>query len=177
MDGTMEKRLSVVSGRGFAEQINLFGDSSLKNRIVFVGTLFLLGAIFAVYSDYNLATGSGNLSMVLFLAANVYYPAKSLRLNFNVKGVQPFFDIFLVTHHWLNTFSFLVACLHCYITPWSNAWLMIALSLMGWLTICGYLLWMKYPPGRVRKGIYLLHTQQIVFFLLVFAMLKGHYVF
>jgi len=166
-----------VSSKGFTEQIALFGESSLKSRVIFVGTLSLLGVIFAVYSDYNLATGSGNLSMVLFITASIYYPAKRIRLRYNIKDVQPFFDTFLVCHHWLNTASFLVACFHCYITPWSNNWLMFALFLMGWLTVCGYLLWMKYPPGKVRKGIYLLHTQQAVFFLLIFAMLKGHYVF
>jgi hypothetical protein len=35
---------------------------------------------------------------------------------------------------------------------------------------------LKYPP-RIRKGIYLLHSQQLVFLLLLYSMLKGHYVF
>lgn len=166
-----------MSNKGFIEQINLFGESSLKSRATFVGTLILLGAIFAVYSDYNLATGSGNLSMVLFITANIYYPTKRIRLHYNIKSVQPFFNDFLVYHIWLNTSSFVVACFHCYITPWSNNWLMFALFLMGWLTVCGFLMWIKYQPSRVKKGIYLLHTQQIVFFLLIFAMLQGHYVF
>jgi hypothetical protein len=166
-----------MSSRSFTDQINLFGESSLKSRTTFVGTIILLGALFAAYSDYNLATGSGNLSMALFITANIYYPTKRIRLHYNIKSVQPFFNTFLVCHHWLNTASFLAACFHCYITPWSNNWLMFALFLMGWLTVGGYLLWIKYPPAKVRKGIYIVHTQQGVFFLLIFAMLKGHYVF
>lgn len=166
-----------MSDRGFIHQISLWGDSPLRNRVIFLAVLTWASAIFAIYSDYNLATGSGNLSMLLFLAANIYFPVKRIRLHYNPRNVQPFFNKFLVYHIWLNTAAFGVACLHCYITMWSNMWLMVALFLMGWLTLGGFLMWIKYPPGRIKKGVYLLHTQQIVFFLMIFAMLKGHYVF
>ncbi len=138
--------------------------------------LVLLGSIYAVNSDYNLATGSGNLCMVLFLAANVYFPAKYLRLKYAIKDVQPQFNRLLVWHIWLNTSSFAVACIHCYVSLWSNSWLMAALFMMGWLTFGGFLMFLKFQPGKVKKGFYLLHTQQLVFFMMVFAMLKGHYV-
>jgi hypothetical protein len=154
----------------------LLGHGPLKNRVIFIGTFLLLAVIYAYNSDYNLATGTGNLSMVLFLAANVYFPAKRIRLRYNMKNVQPYFNRLLVYHIWLNTTSFVVACIHCYVSLWSNNWLMVALFIMGWLTVGGFLMWIKYPPAKVKKGMYLLHTQQVLFLIMVFAMLKGHYV-
>ncbi|MBW1942800.1 MAG: hypothetical protein JRJ51_08190 [Deltaproteobacteria bacterium] len=159
------------------QQLELLGSGPLKNRIIFLGSFLLLGVLYAYNSDYNLATGTGNLCIVLFLGANIYFPAKRIRLYYNLKDVQPFFNKLLVWHIWLNTTSFVVACIHCYVTLWSNTWLMVALFVMGWLTVGGFLMWIKYPPAKVKKGVYILHTQQILFFMMVFAMLKGHYVF
>ncbi len=166
-----------MTEKGFINHISLFGQSSAKHKLVFLCFLFWLSALFALYSDYNLATGTGNLSLFLFIGANTYYPAKRIRVHYKVKRVQNLFNKYLVYHIWLNTFAFIVACIHCYITLWSNPWLMVALFLMGWLTVGGFLMWFKYPPSKVKKGIYLLHTQQIIFFIMIFAMLKGHYVF
>ncbi|MBF0226394.1 MAG: hypothetical protein HQK76_13145 [Desulfobacterales bacterium] len=158
-------------------KLELFGKGPLKRKVIFIGILSLLGFLFAIHSDYNFATGSGNLCIVLFLAANVYFPAKRIRLYYNLKNVQSYFDNLLVYHIWLNTASFLVACIHCYATIWSNNWLMLALFIMGWLTFGGFLMFIKYQPGKVKKGVYILHTQQILFVIMIFAMLKGHYVF
>ncbi|NVM23460.1 MAG: hypothetical protein HWN68_16975 [Desulfobacterales bacterium] len=155
----------------------ILGQGPLKKRAIFIGTFLLLAVIYAYNSDYNLATGTGNLSMVLFLAANVYFPAKRIRLRYNLRNVQPYFNKLLAYHIWLNTTAFIVACIHCYVSLWSNNWLMTALFIMGWLTVGGFLMWIKYPPAKVKKGIYLLHTQQVLFVVMVFAMLKGHYVF
>jgi len=157
--------------------LELLGRGSLMNRVIFVGSFLLLAVIYAYNSDYNLATGTGNLSMVLFLGANVYFPAKRIRLRYNIRNVQPYFDKLLVYHIWLNTTAFIAACIHCYVSLWSNNWLMVALFIMGWLTVGGFLMWIKYSPGKVKKGMYLLHTQQVLFFVMIFAMLKGHYVF
>jgi hypothetical protein len=157
--------------------LKLFGHGPLKRRAILVGGFLLLAVVYAYNSDYNLATGTGNLSMVLFLAANIYFPAKRLRLRYSFKNVQDHFNRLLVYHIWLNTAAFIAACIHCYVSLWGNNWLMAALYIMGWLTVGGFLMWIKYPPGKVKKGMYLLHTQQVLFFIMVFAMLKGHYVF
>ena len=157
-------------------EIPIFGWGSIKNRALLVIIAIILCSIYAITSDYNLATGTGNLSMVLFLAGNVYFPAKKIRLYYNIKNVQHFYNKLLVYHIWLNTFAFIVTCMHCYITLWSNNWLITALFIMGWLTFGGFLMWIKYQPGKVKKGIYILHTQQVLFFVMIFAMLKGHYV-
>ena len=114
---------------------------------------------------------------MLFLAANIYFPAKRIRLRYSLKKVQDQFDRLLVFHIWTNTSAFVVACIHCYVSLWSNNWLILALVIMGWLTVGGFLMWIKFKPGKVKKGMYILHTQQVLFFVMVFAMLKGHYVF
>ena len=158
-------------------KLELFGHGPLRKRAPMLACLVVLAAIYAYMSDYNLATGTGNLSMVLFLAANIYFPAKRIRLRYGLKDVQPQFDKLLVFHIWTNTAAFVVACIHCYVSLWSNNWLMLALFIMGWLTVGGFLMWIKYQPGKVKKGMYILHTQQILFFIMVFAMLKGHYIF
>nr|WCC90946.1 magnetosome protein Mad2 [Desulfobacteraceae bacterium] len=157
-------------------EIPIFGWGSIKKRAILVAIIIFLGAIYAYTSDYNLATGTGNLSMVLFLAANVYFPAKKIRLHYNIKHVQQFYNKLLVYHIWLNTLAFIVTCIHCYVSLWSNNWLITALFIMGWLTFGGFLMWIKYQPGKVKKGMYILHTQQVLFFIMIFAMLKGHYV-
>ena len=157
--------------------LRLFGTGSLKRRAIFLGVCALLACLYAFTSDYNLATGSGNLCMFLFIAANIYFPAKRMRIHYQVRDVQPLFNKLLIYHIWLNTASFIVACIHCYITLWSNNWLILALVIMGWLTFGGFLMWLKYPPAQVKKGIYILHTQQVLFFIMIFALLKGHYVF
>lgn len=131
---------------------------------------------FAYLSDYNWATGTGNLCLILFLAANVYIPAKSLRKYYRFDGVQAHFDWLLQFHCVLNTASFVTALIHCYTTSWANTWLWISLVLMGVLTLNGFIMKLRYPP-KLRKGLYVLHTQQLVFFSLLYAMLKGHYVF
>ena len=155
--------------------LELFGRGSLKRRVIFIGCFFVLAIIYAYNSDYNLATGTGNLALVLFIAANIYFPAKRIRLRYNLKNVQPYFNRLLVYHIWLNTAAFVAACIHAYVSLWANNWLFLALFIMGWLTVAGFLMWIKYQPGKVKKGIYILHTQQILFFIMIFAMLKGHY--
>ena len=156
--------------------ISIFGRSPLKRKIIFLSIFFVMAVLYAFNSDYNLATGTGNLAMVLFLAANVYFPAKKIRIYYGLKHVQEDFNNLLVYHIWLNTSSFVATCIHCYVTIWSNNWLIFALFLMGWLTFGGFLMWIKYQPGKVKKGVYILHTQQVLFFVMIFAMLKGHYV-
>jgi hypothetical protein len=165
--------MSIATG---SFNLALFGQGPIIKRVIFVACFLLLAVVYAYQSDYNLATGTGNLSMVLFLAANIYFPAKRIRLRYSLKNVQPYFNRLLVYHIWLNTSAFAAACIHCYVSLWSNNWLMLALFIMGWLTVGGFLMWIKYQPGKVKKGIYILHTQQILFFIMIFAMLKGHYV-
>jgi len=165
-----------MSTDSYLDSLPLLGWGPIRKRLYYLATFLFVCVVYAVNSDYNLATGSGNLSMVLFLAANVYFPVKRLILHYKMKGTQEIMRQLLIYHIWLNTFSFLAACIHCYVALWGNIWLNIALALMGFLTFFGFLMWIKYQPGKVKKGIYILHTQQFLFFIMIFAMLKGHYV-
>ncbi|MBF0106081.1 MAG: hypothetical protein HQM16_12230 [Deltaproteobacteria bacterium] len=135
----------------------------------------LICVLFAVYSDYNLATGTGNLCIILFILGNTYVPAKWLRFKFGLKNVAESFSIFLDYHIYINIAAFVTCCVHCYVSHWVNFWLEVSLVLMGWLILGGFLMKYVYSPA-LKKGIYFLHTQQFVFILLLFALLKGHYV-
>ena len=149
--------------------------SAWKKKAIGYGAFVLSCLAFSYFSDYNWPTGTGNLCLILFLAANIYIPAKRLRKHFRFRGVQPYFNLLLKSHCYLNTAAFVVVCVHCYTTKWTNVWLWISLVLMGVLTLNGFVMKLKYPP-KLRKGIYLMHSQQIVFFTLLYTMLKGHYV-
>jgi hypothetical protein len=149
---------------------------TLKRKTLGYISFFVGCLLFAYFSDYNWPTGTGNLCLILFIAANVYIPAKRLRLRYKFRDVQPHYNWLLRHHCFLNTLAFIMSCIHCYTTSWTNFWLWISLILMGVLTLNGFVMKLKYPP-RIRKGIYLLHSQQIVFFALLYSTLKGHYVF
>ena len=166
-----------MSNESYIHTLPIWGWGPIRLRVIYLLGFLGCATLYAYWSDYNLATGSGNLSMALFLAANIYFPAKRILLHYKIKGAQAHMNLLLIYHIWLNTFSFFAACVHCYVALWGNNWLMLALTLMGFLTFFGFLMWIKYQPGRVKKGIYILHTQQILFFVMLFAMLKGHYVF
>jgi hypothetical protein len=130
----------------------------------------------AYVTDYNWPTRTGNLCVFLFVTANTYVPANRLRKRFRFRGVQLYYTWMVRWHCYLNTAAFVTACVHCYTTSWTNRWLWLSLYVMGALTIGGFLLKFRYPP-KVRKGLYVLHTQQLAFLLLLYALLKGHYVF
>lgn len=147
-----------------------------KRSLAGYGAFVVWCVAFAYFSDYNWPTGTGNLCMFLFLAGNVYIPAKRLRKHFRFRRVQPYYTWLLKYHCYLNTASFIVSLIHCYTTSWANTWLWVSLVLMGVLTLNGFVMRLKYPP-RISRGLYFLHTQQLVFFCLLYAMLKGHYVF
>jgi hypothetical protein len=148
-----------------------------RNWLGMIAGLVLFGTAFAYLSDYNWPTGTGNLCLLLFLAANVYVPAKRLRVHYRFSGVQPYFNWLLRWHCWLNVAAFLAAVVHCRLASWANRWLWLSLILMGVLVINGFLMKLKYQPNRVTKGLFFLHTQQVVFLVLIYAMIKGHYVF
>ena len=147
-----------------------------RNQVLGAGAFLAFCVSFAWLSDYNWPTGTGNLCMVLFLAANVYVPAKRLRMRFRFREVQPYFDWLLKYHCYLNSAAFVAAAIHCRTTSWANKWLWLSLILMGVLTLNGFVMKLKYPPS-VARGLYFLHTQQAVFLVLLYALLKGHYVF
>ena len=145
-------------------------------KLAAYAVVIVISFLLTYVTDYNWPTRTGNLSVLLFVAANTYIAANHLRKRFRFRGVQLYYTWLLRWHCYLNTAAFVAACFHCYTTSWANKWLWLSLVLMGVLTIGGFLMRFRYPP-KVRKGIYVLHTQQIAFVLLLYALLKGHYVF
>ena len=145
-------------------------------KLAAYAVVIVISFVLTYVTDYNWPTRTGNLSVLLFVAANTYIPANHLRKRFRFRGVQLYYTWLLRWHCYLNTAAFVAACFHCYTTSWANNWLWLSLVLMGVLTIGGFLMRFRYPP-KVRKGLYVLHTQQIAFVLLLYALLKGHYVF
>ena len=151
-------------------------DHSLGHKVLTWIAVILVTLGLTYLTDYNWPTRTGNLCVFLFVAANTYIPANRLRKWFRFRGVQLYYVWMVRWHCYLNTAAFVAACFHCYTTSWTNNWLWLSLYLMGVLTIGGFLLKFRYPP-KVRKGLYVLHTQQLAFLLLLYALLKGHYVF
>lgn len=153
----------------------LKADSELALKAALVVVFIVLCVFLAWVSDYNWPTGTGNLCMIMFIVANAYFPFKRLRIVFMFKDERGFIDKYIKLHSWLNAAMFAAACIHCYVTRWENSYLWYSLIIMGWMTVGGFIMKFKYPPA-VRKGLYILHTQQFLFFVLCFFLLKGHYV-
>jgi len=158
---------NVITGsvyRGFSATVQFYP------LIVFIS----LCIVFARFSDYNLATGTGNLTVVLFLLANTYIPAKWLKNRFKFKGVAKQFNELLGYHCILNIFGFFSCIIHGYLSHWVNFWLQVTVVLMGFLVVGGFFLRFKFST-KIKKGIYFIHTQQWLFILLLFSLLQGHY--
>jgi hypothetical protein len=150
-------------------------DHALVRTVLAWVVVILVTIVVTYITDYNWPTRTGNLCVFLFVAANTYIPANRLRKRFRFRGVQVYYVWMVRWHCYLNTAAFVAACVHGYVTSWTNNWLWLSLYLMGVLTINGFLLKFRYPP-KVRKGLYVLHTQQLAFLLLLYSLLKGHYV-
>lgn len=56
-----------------------------------------------------------------------------------------------------------------------NALLWGSMVLFGFLTVGGAILAWKWTPASVRKGVYLLHSQQVVFLVTLGALIGGHF--
>lgn len=137
---------------------------------------FLLACLYALFSGYNAATKTGYLCAVFFLLGNTYVPVKRLRYLITGKDVAEEMNLLLGWHCLFNIFAFFLCFLHCYLAQWVNLWLKVSIVLMGWLVLGGFFLKYKYSAA-LKRGIYFLHSQQFVFLLLLFAVLKGHYFF
>jgi hypothetical protein len=55
-----------------------------------------------------------------------------------------------------------------------NWMLWTSMAAFGFLTVGGALLAWKWTPANVRKGVYLLHTQQVVFVATLVLLVVGH---
>ena len=149
--------------------------SIIRDYFIIV-VVFVLACFYAVFSGYNAATITGNLCTVFFLLGNTYVPMKRIRFWITGKDVAEDMNLLLGWHCVFNIVAFFLCVLHCYLAQWVNNWMKLTIVLMGWLVLGGFFLKFKYS-AKLKKGIYVLHSQQFVFLLLLYAVLKGHYVF
>ncbi len=76
-------------------------------------------------------------------------------------------------HGLAGTLSLVVGAWHAVLMQ--QHWLLwVAMAGMGFLTVGGALLQWKWTPAKVRKGVYLLHAQQLVFLGVIGLLLVGH---
>ncbi len=148
---------------------------SIIRNYYLVIIVFILACIYAWFSAYNSATITGNLCGVFFLLGNTYVPVKRLRYWITRKDISEEMNMLLGFHCLLNITAFFLCVLHCYLSNWVNIWLKASTVLMGWLVLGGFFLKYKYSP-LIKKGVYFLHSQQFVFLVLIYCLLKGHYV-
>ena len=103
-----------------------------RKRLMWLAIFCTWCVAFAYFSDYNWPTGTGNLCLVLFFAANIYVPAKWLRKRYRFRGAQPYFNWLLRSHCYVNSAAFITAVIHCRTTSWTNNWL--------FMIVCSHLL-------------------------------------
>jgi hypothetical protein len=80
----------------------------------------------------------------------------------------------LVIHEW-SAFAFtLCAILHWYFSIEGNTLLHLSLAITLWLAFAGFVLRQRVLKGRARQSLRLLHSQQLLAYLLVVLLIVGH---
>ncbi|HIJ81802.1 MAG TPA: hypothetical protein HPP76_08850 [Desulfuromonadales bacterium] len=119
----------------------------------------------------------GVLSMLLFLSANAYYPARLIANNFKPwsRETTHFFKKYLDVHMLLNLLGLFTLTLHGHYAPADerNIILSGAFVLTVWLVFAGIL--MRYNVFHsMKKQMRLIHTQQTLFFVWLVLIILGH---
>jgi len=108
---------------------------------------------------------TGMLSLMLFLLANAYYPARLVANQFHPWSgeVTVFFKKYLDIHMWMNVIAFSLVAINTNLSDGHTIFLYASLLVTVWLTITGILKRSKKISRDTSKQIYLLRTQQTVF--------------
>ena len=118
----------------------------------------------------------GFVALGLFLCASVYIGMRFLLRSYpdKFKGklkIKPWF----VAHEWCSTAFCLAAILHWYYSDRGNTFLHVALLIVIWLTLAGYVLRYRVAQNETQKNLRLLHTQRGAFIGLVVLLVIGHF--
>jgi len=118
----------------------------------------------------------GFIALSLFLCASVYLGMRFLLRTFpdKYKGklkIKPWF----VAHEWCSSAFCLAAILHWYYSDRGNTFLHVALLIVIWLTVAGYVLRYRVTHSQTQKNLRLLHTQRGLFLGLVILLVIGHF--
>lgn len=84
-------------------------------------------------------------------------------------------NVVLPLHLVTGFLAFAVGAVHGFTAKGSNLLLWSALVLMGLLVVGGALMRWKWAPASVKKGAYLLHAQQVLFWALLALLAAGHF--
>ena len=119
----------------------------------------------------------GMVSMVLFLSANAYYPARLIANNFKPwsRNTSVFFKKYLDIHMLLNILALLTLTIHGHYAQADerNIILSASFALTVWLVFAGVL--MRYNVFHsMKKQMRLIHTQQTLFVVWVILIILGH---
>jgi hypothetical protein len=119
----------------------------------------------------------GMLSMVLFVSANAYYPARLIANKFKPwsRETTRFFKKYLDIHMLLNLLALLTLTLHGHYAPADERNIILSASfvLTVWLVFAGIL--MRYNVFHsMKKQMRLIHTQQTLFVVWLILILLGH---
>lgn len=118
----------------------------------------------------------GFVALALFLCATVYLGMRFLMRTYpqKFKGkfkIKPWF----VAHEWCSSAFCLAAILHWYYSDRGNTFLHVALLIVIWLTVAGYVLRYRVTHNETQKNLRLLHTQRGLFLGLVILLVVGHF--
>ena len=109
---------------------------------------------------------TGMASLLLFILANAYYPARLVANQFRPWSgeVYCFFRRYLDIHMWLNVMAFVLMDINVNFTDGRNMFLYASLLVTVWLTLVGILKYSKKISRDYSKQMSLLRAQQTIFF-------------
>jgi hypothetical protein len=108
---------------------------------------------------------TGIASLLLFVLANAYYPARLIANRFRPwsEEVVLFFKKYLDIHMWMNVMAFALMTINAYLSNDRTIFIYASLLVTIWLTLAGVLKRSKKISGDTHKQTRLLHTQQTIF--------------
>lgn len=117
----------------------------------------------------------GFSALALFLGSCVFIVMRFLLKTYPhvYKGkfkIKPWF----VAHEWFSVAFCIATILHWHFSDRGNTFLHVALLLVIWLTLAGYVLRYRLASKEANKSLRLLHTQQYMFLGLIVLVVIGH---
>jgi hypothetical protein len=118
----------------------------------------------------------GIISLLLFVFANAYYPARLIANQFRPwpRDVAIFFKKYLDLHMNINIVAFVAMTIHAHFSDERNIFLYASLLVTVWLTLAGMLMRSKSFSSDTKKQMRLIHTQQTVFLVWLVLLIVGH---
>ena len=118
----------------------------------------------------------GIVSLLLFVFANAYYPARLIANQFKPwpRDVAIFFKKYLDLHMNINIVAFIAMTIHAHFSDERNIFLYASLLVTVWLTLAGMLMRSKSFSNDTKKQMRLIHTQQTVFLVWLVLLIVGH---